>query len=137
MIDHLRYNGTGSLVSDYFELTANQLPYDTIGMWEIVPPGRMAYGLSGSDLDEFLRRFIVVLMQRGAKPVRGIPVGPGHWMWAEQVQYGSSPLEVASALIADWHSLGSPDPEWDWVRFALPDIIGISTPDHTAVTPRA
>ena len=136
MIDHLRYNGKGELVSEHFKFKANELPYETIGMWQMVSVGRVAYGLSGANLDEFLRRFILELMSRGAKPVRCVSVSPGHWMWVEQVQYGSSPLEVASALIADWHSLGSPDPEWDWVRFALPDIIGISTPDHTAVTPR-
>ena len=135
MIDHLRYDGTGSLVGEYFELTATQLQYDTVGMWEMVPAGRQAYGLSGADLDEFLRRFIIALMARGAKPVRVVVIRPGYWAFVEQTQYGTSPLEIANASVADWHSSGNPNPEWDWVKFARPEIIGIPTPDHAAVTP--
>jgi hypothetical protein len=137
MNSNLRYDGHGELIGEYFEFKANELPYETIGMWQMVSAGRLAYGLSGADLDEFLHRFIIVLLGRGAKPVRTIDVKSGVWMWAEQIQYGNTSVEIANSIIADWHSLGSPDPEWDWVRFALPNIVGIPTLDHTAVTPRS
>ena len=136
MIDHLRYDGTGSLVGEYMIAIAGQAASETVGLWEIVPAGRLAYGLSGVDLDEFIGRFICVLVAKGWRPIRTVGVRPGYWMWAEQTQYGAAPTEIAQAILAEWHANGSPDPEWDWVKFAREEVVGVVTPDFEAVEPR-
>ena len=117
-----RYDGHGSTVSEYLALAANELDDDTVGMWKIVPAGS-AFGLLGSALDDFVRRYISVLLHRGAKPVRAEQLPDGKWVWRVQHQFGDAPDAIAAAIIAEWHSIGSPDPEWGWLRFALPKMI--------------
>jgi hypothetical protein len=95
--------------------TLNDIP---VGMWVLVPKGRMAFGLEGPALADFLRRCIHTLMDAGTKPVRKMP-----WLdqWELQVQYGSNKHEVAEAVIQEWLREGASTPEpWTGVWFGLP-----------------
>jgi hypothetical protein len=128
MIDFARYDGTGSTVSEYLSLAVKELDQDTIGMWSMVPTGRTSFKLQGEQLDDFLTRFIKIIIEHGACPVRGRTARPGFYEWVEQKQYGKCSDEIAASIIAEWHDLGGLDPEWDWVRFAMPSLIGRPRP---------
>lgn len=92
----------------------NDLP---VGMWVIVPNGRVGFGLEGPELANFIRRCIHTLMDAGAKPVAG-PIKPSQWKL--QVKYGSNKHEVAEAVIQEWLREGAPTPEpWTGVWFGL------------------
>lgn len=96
-------------------LELSELP---VGMWMLVPNGRIGFGLEGPALADFLRRCIHRLMDAGAKPVAG---GNKPNKWELQVQYGSNKHEVAEAVIQEWLRQGAPDYEpWKGVWFGLP-----------------
>jgi hypothetical protein len=89
-----------------------------VGMWMLVPNGRIGFGLEGSELADFIRRCIHTLMDAGAKPV--VHDDEPH-RWKLQMQYGSDKHEVAEAVIGEWLRQGAPTPEpWDGVWFGLP-----------------
>ena len=95
--------------------TLNDIP---VGMWVLVPNGRIGFGLEGPALVDFLRRCIHTLMDAGTKPVikRGRPD-----TWELQTKYGSNKHEVAEAVIQEWLRQGAPTPDpWDGVWFGLP-----------------
>jgi hypothetical protein len=137
MIHNLRYNGTGSLAPDYMLAIAKQSAYETIGMWEIIPAGRQAFGLTGSQLSEFIRQFIFVLITSGWVPVKVDTSVPGHWKWVEQEQYGSAPDVISVAIVDEWKSVGYIDPEWDseWVKFVRREVVDVLTPNGGIVRP--
>jgi len=95
--------------------TLNDIP---VGMWVLVPKGRMSFGLEGPALIDFLRRCIHTLMDAGTKPV--IKTTKPR-TWELQTQYGSNKHEVAEAVIREWLRQGAPTPDpWDGVWFGLP-----------------
>ena len=114
---HKRY---GTPMSEWIELVPGELTQDAVGIFQIVPAGRDGYGLTGSDLSEFVRRCIHGLLDAGAVPVRG-GKGTGYG-WILQKQYGTSKSEITEALIAEW--LAMPDDPLvlcgEGIWFALP-----------------
>ena len=85
--------------------TLNDIP---VGMWELVPNGRLIFGLEGPALANFLRRCIHTLMDAGTKPV--IKRGRAD-TWELQTKYGSNKHEVAEAVIQEWLRQGAPTPD--------------------------
>jgi hypothetical protein len=110
----------GTPLSEAIERIPNELPFDAVGIFQIVPHGRDGFGLEGEDLADFVRRSIHGLLDAGAVPVRG-GKGTGY-EWVQQKQYGTSKREITEALIAEWQAMPD-DPlvlcgEGIW--FALP-----------------
>ena len=107
----------------YFDVTAGEwieavhfrLLDDVVSLWGIVPTGRRAFLFEGSDLVEFVRRCILVLLKHGAKPVR-----EGKHSWEFETKYGENHDDIAEGVIADWLATGGGDPEWGEFSFALP-----------------
>jgi hypothetical protein len=131
-----RYDGTGVTISEYLSTVAHDLMHDdSVGMWKIVPAGRGGFGLSGVQLDEFIRSYISVLIQSGARPVRAVDLGGGMWEWREQKQYGNNSDQIGTMIVAEWRSAGAPDPEWGWLRFELSQYI--NRPCRKNQTPRS
>jgi hypothetical protein len=119
MTKELRHQEYGRTVSDWIGLTAGELVRDAVGLWQIVPDGRTGFGLGGPDLVDFVRKSVLVLLKRGAKPVRG-GRGTGY-NWIVQPQYGTTDADIADAVIAEWLAAGR-DPDFDGVWFALPHV---------------
>jgi hypothetical protein len=136
MIREPRYDGTGATIVEYLKTVAYDLAHDdTVGMWQIVPAGRLGFGLSGTELDAFVKQYIRTLLEAGAKPVRAFNLPNELWEWRAQTQYGHDFESTAQAIIDDWHNIGSPDPEWGWLRFELPQYI--NKPTSKGKSPRA
>src|SRR5436190_1882358 len=118
----------GSTIEERLELVAGELPIDAVGLWQFVSFGRQGFGLSGADLVDYVRRQILVLLAKGAKPVKGVRDGSHYW---RVVDYGKSPEEIADAIIAEWQASGrEPGPGEPW--FALPHIYEATTHDPKA-----
>lgn len=98
----------------------NELDYDAVGLWQIIPVGRDDFGLSGLELEEFSKRHIIALLRRGAIPVcASVTTGK---FWEPQLHYGSSPEEVADNILQEWKAAGV-DPDVGGLWFALPSDI--------------
>jgi hypothetical protein len=77
MNDEPRNKRFGDTMSDYIVQVANELPYDAVGMWQIVPGGRHDFDLEGDALTDYVRRCVAELLSHGAVPVfGGGPDGP-------------------------------------------------------------
>lgn len=108
----------GISLDEWIERTPNELEVDAVGMWQIVPVGEDSFGLRGEALKDFVRRSVVALVKRGAKPVR--PSSQKRLVWEKQIQYGNAPDEIAENVINEWISSGE-EPNHDGLWFALVD----------------
>jgi len=100
-------------------MTPNELPFDAVGLWQIIPKGRHDFGLSGDKLIDFTRRHILALLARGAHPIR---FGESGDKWEVQTQYGATPEEIAEGIIAEWLASGQKDPDVEGLWFGLPEF---------------
>lgn len=118
MSNELRDRYFGSTIAERLEQVPVELEIDAVGLWQIDSFGKEGFGLSGEDLADYVRRHILALLAKGAKPVVGRREGPRHWL---VVDYGSTPEEVADAIIRDW-KLGGCDAGPGGIWFALPHV---------------
>jgi hypothetical protein len=95
-----------------------ELTIDAVGLWQIIAHGRNGFELSGDDMIEFVRRCLLALFAKGAKPVVGASDGIHVWTL---VHYGDSPKEMAQAIIDEWLASGE-EPSLGGPWFALPHI---------------
>ncbi|MCZ8396174.1 hypothetical protein HGQ98_13970 [Achromobacter ruhlandii] len=107
----------GQTMAECINTIAGELPTDAVGMWQIIPTGRQEFGLSGDDLTEFVRRCVLALLDRGAKPVVG--GGGTEYDWLLQLQYGKSNEEIVNAVIREWLNSGATDCDPGGLWFAL------------------
>ena len=118
MTEEPRHRRFGDTMSDYIVQVANELPYDAVGIWQIVPGGRRGFDLEGDALTDYVRRCIAELLSRGAVPViGGGPDGEHHWIL--QRQYGSRPEEIIENVIREWLANGAQDEDPGGLWFAL------------------
>jgi len=106
----------GIPLSEWIERTPNELEIDAVGFWQIVPIGRDSFGLEDDKLNDFVKRSIIALLEKGAVPVR--PSTNEGEAWRVQRQYGSKHDEVAANIITEWLDSGL-DPDHDGLWFAL------------------
>jgi len=92
---------------------------DATGLWEIVSFGRQGFGLSGSDLVDFVKRGVLALLAKGAKPVTG--ASDGTHIWQRLYGYGEEPEQMADAIVEEWQRAGR-DPDYGGVWFATPNV---------------
>ncbi len=112
-----RHKRTGETVDEYIAKIPNELAVDAVGLWQIVPVARDAFGLEGASLVDFIRRSLLALFARGAKPAM-MRKGTGRWIFRD---YGDTPESMATAIITEWQKLGCKDPEpFDSLWFVLP-----------------
>jgi hypothetical protein len=111
---HLRY---GTPLSQWIFSLANELDVDEVGFWQVAPEGRDGFGLTGPDLDDFVRQSLRALLGRGAVPMRHIPGNGRVWTW--QQSYGTSAEEMAEAIVQEWIGAGRPDPDLGDLWFGL------------------
>lgn len=97
MLDDLRDKDDGMTVDEALDGMTNELAIDAVGLWQIVPAGRLRFGLSGDLLVEFVRRAIAIFLAKGAKPVTGA-TDYGH-NWA-LLDFGDTPEAISDAIIA-------------------------------------
>lgn len=103
MTNELRDKYYGRTLDEYFSTLPGELPIDAVGLWQVVPSGRDGFGLSGSELDAFVRRGVLALLAAGAVPVRHVP--GSDYEWDIQKQYGDAPEEIADAVVAEWRAM--------------------------------
>lgn len=108
----------GTSLDEWIERTPNELEVDAVGMWQIVPVGMDSFGLSGEGLEDFVRRSVIALINRGAKPVR--PSSQKGICWEKQPQYGNFPDEIAENVLSEWIS-SEEEPNENGLWFALVD----------------
>ena len=95
----------GVRMSEWISLVPGELPRDAVGMWQIVPAGTINFGLSGSELIDYVRRNIFALLAAGAIPVFG---GRGtEFEWVYQPQFGITAEDIARNVIAEWQRIGN------------------------------
>ena len=100
MIIEPRHKDTGETISEVIAMLPNELSYDVVGVWHIVPDGETGFGLSGDGLADFLKRAILALLDAGAVPVRHFP--GTDYEWVRQNQYGTTRAEIADAIVREW-----------------------------------
>jgi hypothetical protein len=115
-----RHRDTGGTIGEYASAAAEELEIDAVGLWQIVPVGRNDFGLDGESLADFVRQNLLALFAKGAKPVIGRK-GVDHWILKDD--YGTTPAQMADAVIEEWRASGAKDPKpYDSLWFALPKM---------------
>jgi hypothetical protein len=119
--DEPRHQQFGTPLGEWITLRANELDIDEVGFWQVVPEGREGFGLTGTDLDDFVRRRLLALFERGAIPVRHVQGSDRVWTW--QRSYGTSAEEMVEAIVEEWIGEGRPDPGLGDLWFGLKDAL--------------
>ena len=110
----------GHSAREHIQTISEEPPIDAVGLWQIVPVGRINFRFSGSDLVSFLRLCITALLEKGAKPVIG--GGGTRYDWILQPQYGETIEGITEAVVSEWLANGSPDTDPGGLWFALPTL---------------
>jgi hypothetical protein len=118
MKKNLRHKFYGDTVEEWIEKVPGELAVDAVGLWQIVSTGREGFGLSAGELVDYVRRNLLALSAKGAKPVQGALDNVHIWTL---VDYGDTAEEMADAIINEWLNSGR-DPDVGDVWFALPHI---------------
>ena len=108
----------GSTIEGRLAQVPGELVIDAVGLWQVVSFGRQGFNLSGPELVDYMRRHILALLAKGAKPVVGARDNIHYWV---VVDYGKNPDEIADAIIGEWLGSGR-EPSLRDVWFALPHI---------------
>jgi hypothetical protein len=104
-----------ALEAEWLDRKIIEAQNDPVGLWQLVKAGRERFGFDGIDLEQFIHRCIISLMETGAFPVSGdvsVPSG-----WHRQHRYGADPPAIAAAIIREWKRAGR-DPDFGDVWFA-------------------
>lgn len=105
----------GVPLEEWVSRIPNELEFDAVGFWQIVPVGRDSFGLKESDLDNFVRKSVIALVKKGARPVR--PAKQKGKFWEVDLSYGMGAEEIAENVIAEWHQQAK-DPDEDGLWFS-------------------
>ena len=103
----------GTPMSEWVARVPNELEVDAVGLWQIIPVGIDYFGLSDNALEDFSRRCITALLQRGAVPVRPAPA-PKYW--EPETAYRGTHEEIANQIINEWKA-GKLIPDHDGLWF--------------------
>lgn len=114
----------GTPLSDWMAAVPNELEIDAVGLWQIVPALRKAFGLSDVALERAVRDTLNLLLAREALPVVGSSTRNGTWEAVDR--YGNDPTAIADAVVAEWQAMAR-DPDVGDVWFAHPSLL--SQPD--------
>jgi hypothetical protein len=106
-------------LSEWIRLVPGDLDGDAVGLWQVIPALRMAFGLDDAEIERVTRQILAELMARGARPVVG--VCPPDARWNEVTRYGDSASAIIDGVMAEWHAMGR-DPDVEDVWFALPEL---------------
>ncbi len=109
----------GQTIEEWIARIPGELAVDAVGLWQVVSIGRQGFDLSGEALTEHVRRAMLALLAEGAKPVIGVANAVHGRGWLP-VDYGSTPDEVADAIITEW--LDEKEEASFRVWFALPHL---------------
>jgi hypothetical protein len=110
-------------VSEWVASVPSELEDDAVGLWQIIPVGRVDFGLEGNELVNYVRKALLAVFAQGAKPVEGATDGKHYWKLREN--YGDEPERMAEAIIDEWLASGhDPDPGGIW--FALPKVYNMT-----------
>lgn len=109
-------------IRDLLARAHEELNEDYVGFWSIISSGRGSYLLSGADLREFAGLYVFNLISHGAIVIE--PARDGvHW-WKSVSRYGTTPEDIAKAVVAEWVEQGEPDlPSWEGLAFTIPEIL--------------
>ena len=90
----------GLTMHEYIKGCLEELKIDAIGLWQIV--GNIKdFGLSKKEANSFCYRYILELINHGAKPVVGGVNTDYHWVVTND--YGDKPEEIADNVTKKWH----------------------------------
>ena len=59
----------GTPLSEWISLIPNELEDDAVGLWQIIPTLRKAFGLEGAELERAIREALAKLLARGTKRI--------------------------------------------------------------------
>ena len=100
MTHELRDKFFGQTLDEWIALVPGELEIDEVSLWGISSFARQGFGLSGDALKDCMRRCILGLLDRGAKPVVHVAnaIHGNGWL---PVDYGPTPDRIADAIIAE------------------------------------
>jgi hypothetical protein len=123
MIDNIKSQYDEETVQECIQCVSGELTIDAVGLWQFVPDGKHKFGLSGENLLTFIRRCLLALLRKGARPIFGFAGPPPGWRVTER--FGYRPEEIADRVIAEWLAVGAPEPRIQGPDPGQPDIIGL------------
>lgn len=80
----------------YFQDITAEFEVDAVGLWQIVYEQK-ALQLTNEEMDEFLFKLIIHMVNIGAKPVVS-----DKDLWCIQTKYGVTPEEIATNVVKEW-----------------------------------
>jgi hypothetical protein len=79
MIDLTQRSALGDTAAEFIEFLDDEIGSEGEGLWTIVPAGR-SFGYNGAELQEFVHRCIMRILNAGGVPVRHSEQGSLRWV---------------------------------------------------------
>lgn len=92
-----RHSIYGTTLTDWIAQVPAELKADAVGLFQPVVAGTEGFGLDGIQLDDFVRRCIVALLDAGAVPTIALDN-----RWPRAPGYNGSSEEIASQIVGQW-----------------------------------
>ncbi len=106
------HNEYGTTVTEWISCVPGELDQDGVFLMQPVVAGAEGFELRGNELDDFVKRCIVALLEAGAYAAKA----GSHEACSE---YTGSYAKVAADIVADWRS-GKVKADWDGLWFVTP-----------------
>lgn len=98
-------------MNEWIQHLPNELDYDIVGMWQVVPVGQDSFRLNGESLISFTKKCLVALLSNGGKFVVDKNASQ-NWQDIQKLQGDSE--QIADRIIHEWQKLHR---EPDWYQF--------------------
>jgi hypothetical protein len=113
-----KHKSFGIPLDQWIATIPNELEFDAVGLWQIIPTFRDAFGLSGEELTTATRQALRGLLSAGALPVIASSRAGEDWEFDDS--YGTTASEIEENIVTRWLSPNDP-PDLGDVWFALLD----------------
>lgn len=110
---------SGISESEWIRMTVEEATSDPVGLWRIVRAGREQFDLEGKSLENFVRHFVIAMVEAGAGPIVGDKAAP--FGWRPLLEYGSNPELVTERIVNEWLA-SNVDPNVDGIWFATSGV---------------
>lgn len=91
-----------------FKELVGSMQHDLVSLWEIIVRGRNHLGLSDEELISFVRDAVSTLIRAGGRP--SVSANTGRGLMKAVTRYGTTPEDIAEALITEWAVFGYATP---------------------------
>ena len=113
----------GRTLVQYLADLPGQIDNDQVYAWQVFGAGRQDFGFAGTELENFVRLSLGVLLDHGAVPYRAEPRPQAGWTKIPVPGLGSTRQEIIGSIVREWREQPGETDDLGGLAFATRDHI--------------